>query len=169
MTQDHATPVPRRPLMVVRAGTEGRPAPVPPVPAGSTGPGTEPAPVPAVPVPMTNLERGRHAVAHWAGTAAEGAGRLWLHPGRVLYVLWHGKPESMAEHRAYVKSRAWVPPELAGKPAAVITAAGIIYHLLVARPVKCAARIVDGAADRPLRLFMLAVFVIPLVFVLLNL
>ena len=42
----------------------------------------------------------------------------------------------MAEHRAYIKSRAWVPPELAGKPAAVIAAAGIVYHLTVARPLK---------------------------------
>jgi len=188
MAPGNSTPVTRPALVVVPAvtgpGSGNTPSPAqagPVTQAGNTGERvTEPtagnaAAVTAAPVaagavvPMTLPERGRHAVAHWAGIAAEGAGRLWLHPGRVLYVLWHGKPESMAEHRAYVKSRAWVPPELAGKPAAVITAAGIIYHLLVARPVKCAARIVDGAADRPLRLFMLAVFVIPLVFVLLNL
>ena len=79
---------------------------------------------------------------------------------RSLYVLWQGKPGSMAEHRAYVKSRAWVPPELTGKPATVIARAGILYHLLIARPLKVVARTIDAAADRPLRLLMLIVFVL---------
>jgi hypothetical protein len=109
---------------------------------------------------MSVPERTRLAVAGWAGTAAEGAGQLWLHPDRVIHSLWHGKPASMAEHRAYMKSRAWVPPELTGKPAAVIAWAGILYHLLIARPLKAVARTVDVAADRPLRLLMLIVFVL---------
>ena len=140
---------------------------------GETVPGPEPATVPlardagtgpgnAVParVPMSVPERARLAVNRWAGTVANGAGQLWLHPDRVLYVLWHGKPGSMAEHRAYVKSRAWVPAELSGKPAAVIAVAGIVYHLIIARPLKAIARTVDAAAERPLRLLMLAVFVL---------
>jgi hypothetical protein len=154
MAQSNAVPVPRV-LAVVRDGTGAVP-----------GLSTEPVPVPAAGVPMTVPERGRLAVAHWAGTAANGAGQLWLHPGRVLHVLWHGKPESMAEHRAYVKSRAWVPPELTGKPAAVIAVAGILYHLLIARPVKAAARIADASAERPLRMIMLAAFITALAFIL---
>ena len=75
----------------------------------------------------------------------------------------------MAEHRAYVQSRAWVPRELSGKTAAFIAMAGITYHLMVARPVKGAARIVDAAAERPLRLLLLAAFVSVLVLVLLHL
>jgi len=118
---------------------------------------------------MSVPERCRLAVTHWAGTVASTAGQLWLHRGRVLYVLWHGKPESMAEHRAYVKSRAWVPQDLTGKPATVITVAGIIYHLLIGRPLKAAARIIDAAAERPLRLLMLAAFVSVLALILLNL
>ena len=185
---EHAAPVTRPALVVVPAvsgadsGNTPSPAATRPVTqAGNRGVRvTEPdagntVAVTALPetaggaVPMTLPQRGRHAVSHWAGTAAEGAGKLWLNPGRVLHVLWHGKPESMAEHRAYVKSRAWVPPELTGKSAAVITVAGILYHLLIARPVKTAARIVDGAADRPLRMLMLAVFVSALILILLHL
>ena len=62
-----------------------------------------------------------------------------------------------------------MPPELAGKPAAVIAAAGIIYHLAVARPLKAAAKAVDVSAERPLRLLMLVVFVSVLVVVLSHL
>ena len=124
-----------------------------------------------MPVP----ERARLAVTHWAGTAANGAGQLWLRPGRVLYVLWHPEPETMAAHRAYVRSMAWVPPELAGKSAAVIAWAGIAYHVLIGHPVKFAMKAVQKAAanidrdaERPLRMLMLAGFVSALILVLLN-
>ena len=151
---------PRAPFLL-RPGTGEtvpgpEPATVPLARDAGTGPGTA---VPA-PVPMSVPERARLAVNRWAGTVANGAGQLWLHPDRVLYVLWHGKPGSMAEHRAYVKSRAWVPAELSGKPAAVIAVAGIVYHLIIARPLKAIARTVDAAAERPLRLLGLVVFVL---------
>ncbi len=161
MAEQHADPVTRPGLHVVTGIVTGDAT-------GPTGSAEPPVTTGAV-VPMSARERTGSAVTHWAGTAADGAGQLWLNPGRVLHVLWHGKPESMAEHRAYIRSRAWVPPELTGKSAAVITVAGILYHLLIARPVKTAARIVDGAADRPLRLLLLAVFVAVLALVLLNL
>ena len=185
---EHAAPVTRPALVVVPAvsgadsGNRASPAATGPVTqAGNrevrvTGPAAGNAvavtafpETPGGAVPMTLPQRGRHAVSHWAGTAAEGAGQLWLNPGRVLHVLWHGKPESMAEHHAYVRSRAWVPRELSGKPAAVIAWAGIIYHLLIACPLKGAARIVDAAAERPLRLLMLAAFISVLALILLNL
>jgi len=86
----------------------------------------------------------------------EAVRELWLHPDRLLYVLWHGKPGSMAEHRAYMKSRAWVPPGLGGGAEKAVIGAGLLYHLIVARPLKAAAKTVDAAADRPLRLLCVA-------------
>ena len=125
---------------------------------------------------MTAPERARLAVSRRAGTVAAGAGRLWLNPGRVLHSLRHDEPETMAEHRAYIRSRAWVPPELTGKPATVIAVAGFMYHVLIGLPLKAAAktigeaaRQVDKAAQRPLRLLPLVVFVVLLFVILLNL
>jgi hypothetical protein len=172
MSEQRTTPAPVRGLRLLQGDTAG--GDTAPDTGGDTQgdikPGTAPIPV-SVPgaevVPLSPAERTRLAAAHWAGIAANGAGQLWLHPGRVVYVLWHGKPESMAEHRAYVKSREWVPEELRGhRPGGFIAAAGIVYHLAIARPVKAAARIVDAAAERPLRLLMLAVLVFALVFIL---
>src|ERR1035441_1831287 len=108
---------PRAPLTLIPGTGETVPGPepatVPLAQDAGTGPGTA-VPVPAAPVPMSVPERARLAVTRWAGTVANGAGQLWLHPDRVLYVLWQGKPGSMAEHRAYVKSRAVQPAELSG-------------------------------------------------------
>ena len=87
------------------------------------------------------------------------AGELWLHPDRLLHWLWHGNPKTLAEHRTYIKSRGWVPPEMTGKPAVFVTAAGIAYHVLIARWVKAACKAVDGSADYPLRFFGLLVFI----------
>ena len=137
-------------------GTERTPLRPAPVPAAST---KAAVPVPAGVRPVTVPER--------VGTAvAETVRELWLHPDRLLYVLWHGKPESMAEHRAYMKSRAWVPPEMTGGAEKAVTVAGLFYHLLIARPLKAAAKTVDAAADRPLRLLGLAVFVLALLVIL---
>ena len=129
----------------------------------------------ALPVPLTLAERARLAVAGWAATAASAVRQLWLHPDRVLHSLWHPEPETMAEHRAYIRSRAWVPPGLDGRPAAVIAWAGIVYHILIGHPLKAsmkaavkAAQNIDRAAERPLRIFMFAVFISALVLILLN-
>jgi hypothetical protein len=101
---------------------------------------------------------------------ARHAADLWLRPDRLLYVAWHGKPESMAEHRAYMKSRAWVPPGMGGGAEKAVIAAGLAHHLLVARPlkasmkaVKFAAEKVDQAADRALTFYLVAIFVIGLI------
>lgn len=160
-------PLPQRTLFVVHPGTGGVPADsteLPPAPVPPPGTGAAAVPVLASsPVRMAVPERAVLAARHWAGTAA---GELWFKPDRVAFVLWHGKPESMAEHRAYIKSRAWVPPEMTGKSAALIAFAGIAYHLLIARPVKAAARTADAAAERPLRFLMLAVFLVALILIL---
>ena len=142
-------------------GTERRTLRPAPVPAGST----EAVPVPAGARPVTVPERAAGAVRR-SGTAVLNAAReLWFHPDRLLYVLWHGKPESMAEHRAYVKSRAWVPPGMGGAAEKAVIGAGLFYHLIIARPLKSVAKTADAAADRPLRflclvMLLLAVFLI---------
>src|ERR1700678_422916 len=112
MAQNHAAPAASRALAVVRAGTDAVPESGQPVLNAGTGTSTEAVPVPADVVALTVPERTRLAGAHWGGAAANGAGQLWLHPGRLVHVLYTGKPGSLAEHRAYVKSREWVPPEL---------------------------------------------------------
>ena len=174
MTQDHATRVPLRPFTVVRASTEAQPAPVPPVPDPSTGPGTEPVPVPAAPVPMPVLAQARLAVSRWLSTAARIAREFWVPCARFLDRVWHPEPETMAQHRTYIRSRQWVAPGITGKWAAVIAWAGILYHAFVAQPVKYAMKAVqktvlnaEQAADRPLRFLMLTVFVSALILILL--
>lgn len=144
----------------------------PPETAGVTG-NTGPAPSA---VPLSPSARTRLAVSHWAGTAARIAGEIWAPCGRTLHSLWHPAPETMPEYRAHIRSHGWVPPELAGKSAAVIRWAGFLYHILIGYPLKSAMKAavkaamnVDKAAERPLRIFMFAVFVSALAFVLLNL
>ena len=164
-----STPVPPRALFVLRGGAgtgdavpEASTAAVPaPVEAS-----TEVQPVPAS-VPMTVPERARLAGRHWAGIAANGAGQLWLHPGRLGHTLYNGKPGSMAEHRTYIKSRAWVPPELDGKAAKVFGVAGVVFYS-IAGLAQIPLLILYAALDRMLRsaglavlLIALAVFVLP--------
>ena len=183
MTEQRATPTPLIGLRLLRGDTAAPDTGVAPDTRGDTGAApavsvvpdaggdTTPASVSASGaevVPLSPAERTRLVVTHWAGLAGNGAGQLWLNPGRLGHSLYNGKPGSLAEHRAYMKSRAWVPPELDGKPATFIAGAGIGYHLLVARPLKAAALTVSAAADRPLRLTGLiigliafAVFVLP--------
>ena len=192
---EHATPVTRPALVVVSAvsgadsGNTAPPAAAGPVTqAGNrgarvTGPAAGNAvAVTAFPetaggaVPMTLPQRGRHAVSHWAGTVAEIAREAWAPCGRTIHSIWQPEPETMAEHRAYVRSMAWVPPELAGKAATVIKWAGIFYHILIGHPLIAAmeaaiktAKNIQVAASRPLRLLMLAAFVSVLALILLNL
>jgi hypothetical protein len=191
MAQSNGTPAGRSPLFALPAVTEpvssnAGQAPVtepvtPPVtlpltplavtgntvegvtdPAASNTPGAEV-------VPLSPAERTRLAVAHWASTAANGAGQLWFNPGRLGHSLYHGKPGSLAEHRAYIKSREWRPEELKDhRSGKVIASAGVGYHLVIARPLKAACLIVSASADRPLRLtgliaflIVFAVFVLP--------
>lgn len=104
------------------------------------------------------------SVGRRTGTALRHhAAGLWLDPGRLLHSLYHGRPGSMAEHMAYLKSAAWVPEEMTGRPRAFLVIAGIAYHVLIAWPLKLAAKAIDSAADRPLRLAALAVLVILLI------
>jgi hypothetical protein len=158
---EQTAPIPWRNLRLVRGGTKGgTPAPgTDPVPGGTeggTGGVAVPLPVPGGTgtevVPLTPAERAHLAARHWAELAANGAGQLWLHPDRLGHSLYHGKPGSLAEHRAYIKSREWVPPDLDGKSAKFIGGSGVVYHLLIARPLKAACLTVSAAADKPLRL-----------------
>ena len=138
----------------------------PVAPQGGNSPAGSAAPAPVTTgavIPMRRAERAG-AVARRGGSAvAEAVRELWLHPDRLLYVMWHGKPESMAEHRAYMKSRAWVPPGMDGGAEKAVTGAGLFYHLIIARPLLAVANTVGAAAVRPLRLLCLAAFVIALI------
>jgi hypothetical protein len=160
MTTDPG-PAPR-PLLPLRAapGTETgtdraepRPAPVPDV---STEGGTAVLAPVGTPVLSSTATR--------AGTALRYHVReLWLNPGRLIHSAWNGRPESMAQHYAYMTSREWVPAELTGKTAAAVTLAGLVYHILIARPLKAFAKALDAAAGRPLLMLGLAVPVLILV------
>ena len=80
---------------------------------------------PVVVVPVTMPERAAAAVRRGSTATLEAVRELWFREGRLLHVLWHGKPESMAEHRAYMQSRAWVPPGMDGKPEKAVIGAGL--------------------------------------------
>ena len=142
-------------------GTEGRHSAAPGTSsATSVPPGTVPASAALVPL---------SAASRVGAALARHAADLWLHPDRLLYVMWHGKPESMAEHRAYMKSRAWVPPGMDGGAEKAVTGAGLFYHLLIGRPLLAVANTVGGAAVRPLRLLCLLAFVAALIVLLILL
>jgi hypothetical protein len=110
---------------------------------------------------MRPAERARVTARRVAAAAYE----LWLHPDRLVHSLWHGRPESVAEHFAYMKSRAWVPEELEGRKASFIAWAGLAYHVLIAWPLVSACKIVHAAAVRPLRFLCLAALVIPVLLI----
>ena len=121
-------------------------------------------------VPLSPAER----IRLWADAAARIAGEVWAPCGRVLHSLWHPDPETMTQHRAYIRSREWVPPGLTGWPAAVVAWAGIAYHILIAQPLKFALKTIvkaalnaDKAADRPLRFIKVAVFTSALILLIL--
>jgi len=167
MAHDHATPVPSRALFMLHgvAGTGDAVPGVSPatVPVeASTSDGTEVQSVPAS-VPMTVPERARLAGKHWAVACRDLPewAREPFHPlARLFDDLCHGRPRTLAEQHAYAKTRAWVHRDLTGRPARVTLTGGLIYHRAIAPPIKAVAKAVDGAADYPLRLLGLAVFVI---------
>ena len=149
------------PALPARQGDTGAPGSA--APGTSTGVASVP---PAAVVPVSPATRTALAVKRAGTGAVQAARELWLHPDRLLYVMWHGKPESMAEHRGYMKSRAWVPPGMGGGAEKTVIWAGLFYHLVIARPLKAAAKTVDAAADRPLRLLCLVLLAVVLVFLL---
>jgi hypothetical protein len=178
MSEQRTTPAPLHGLRLLRGDTKGGTA------GGDTAADTQgdtapmPLPVPGAEiVPLSLAERIRLAVSRWAGTAARIAGRIWAPFGRALHSLLHPEPETMTEHRAYIRSMAWVPEELRGrKSARVIAVLGVIYHVAIGHPLKAsmkavvkAAQNIDQAAERPQRIFMFAVFVPALILILLNL
>lgn len=165
MDRKHADPV-TRPVPGVTVTGPGNAAPDP-VTGSVTGRVTPSPETPAVPgnaapavvVPVPAVVRVGIALRYHAR-------ELWLDPGRLLYVLWNGKPESMAEHFAYMKSGAWVPEEIDGPSAKALITAGLAFHLIVAWPLKAAAKSLDAAASRPLRFAFLAVLVIAILLIL---
>ena len=116
---------------------------------------------------MSAAGRAGTAVRYHARRAAAVAHELWFHPDRLAHSMWQGRPESMAEHFAYIQSRAWVPAELEGRKAAFIAWAGLVYHVLIGWPLKSAAKLLDTAAGRPLRFACLVAFLAVFVFLIL--
>lgn len=148
MTRNSGTPA-ERPVLALAAEPCSAPEPR----------GAEQAEQGAELVPVPLAERAAHVVV-------KAAQELWLHPDRLIHAAWHGNPKTLAQHRAHIKARGWVPPEMTGKAAAFVTVAGIAYHVLIARYVKAACKAVDGSADYPLRFLGLLVF-LAILFVLL--
>jgi hypothetical protein len=111
-------------------------------------------------------ERAAAAVRRGGTAVVKAVRELWLLPDRVLHVVIHGRAETMAEHRAYVKSRAWVPKGLGREWEAAITIIGLAHYLVIARPlkasmkaVKFAAEKAEQAADRAVVFYLVLVFI----------
>ena len=127
-------------------------------------------------IPMRRAERAGAVTRRAGNAAAETVRELWLLPGRFGHVIIHGRAETMAEHRAYVKSRAWVPKGLAGGWETAVTIIGLAHYLVIARPlkasmkaVKFAAEKVEQAADRAVVFYLALIFVAALIVLLILL
>ena len=124
------------------------------------------APAGASVAPLSVADRGGVAMKRAGSAVAEAIRELWLHPDRLVHVIIHGKAETMAAHRAYVKSRGWMPKGLDG---GWVAAVGLAHYLVIARPlkasmkaVKFAAEKVDQAADRAVVFYPILIFIVVL-------
>jgi hypothetical protein len=120
---------------------------------------------PASVAPLSAADRAGVALRAVVSAARD----LWLLPGRFLHAQAHPAPETMKEHWAHMQSRAWIPGEMTGRPEKAVAIAGILHHLVIAIPVKAAAKAVrfaaekvDEIADRPLRFYGLLLFTVVL-------
>ena len=91
---------------------------------------------------------------------------MWLHPDRLGHSLYNGKPGSMADHRAYIKSRGWVPPDLDGKWRKAIAGAGVVFYTATG-VLQIPLLILYAALDRMLRTAGLIAAVLIFVFAIL--
>lgn len=114
-------------------GTATGPAPVP---AAGTETGTEISTV----IPLTLAER--------ASTALQYRYRAATVPGRPLHSLIHGKGDTLREHRARIKSHYWIPEGVTGRPESALAFLGVAHHVMIARPVKAAAKAARFTADK---------------------
>lgn len=145
----------------------------PVTPQGGNAPADSAATAPVTAGAVIAMRRSERAgaVARRAGNAAaEAARELWLHPDRLVHVIVHGKAETMAAHRAYVKSRAWVPAGMSEAAGKAVIIAGLAHYLIVARPlkaamkaVKFAAEKVEQAADRAVSFYIVAAIAVALI------
>jgi hypothetical protein len=182
MAQDTSAPL----LRVVTGGVTGGGNADPvtqPLPALSATGNPEPATAPvtgarpdgaegALPVPMTRRERTRLTLARRAGTAAEGAGQLWFHPGRLAHKLAHAAPDPTSAHWGYVTSGGGVPRELRGtRKGKAIRFFELAYHLFAIaadkslQGLEVAVRKTRWAVQRPLRFLGFLVPAVVLLFI----
>lgn len=152
----------------------GHPGPADPDPAKDDET-QAPDPAPAAPSAAVTLHGDRMPIRSQAGAAAGHAFRaararareMAKRPGGPVNALLEAKPESVAEHRAYARSRAWVPPAHSGRfpddrdrdREAVVGRLGAAYHLLIGTPGVALGNSISGIAARPLR-FLLVVLVL---------
>lgn len=143
-------------------------------PAGGTDGGTSPvAPAGTTVAPGSRQEAGATRSvplrrASLAGrvlmSAREHAARTWGEQKRhrsfwhFLWTVLISQPESLAEHRLHIQSRAWLHDYMNGGFRTFCERENVLYHLAVARSVKFACQSADKVFERQYR-FWIAVLV----------
>lgn len=99
-------------------------------------------------VPMRRAERAGTALRLRYRSAVASARELELSAERFLYAFTHPQPETMKEHRAYIKSRAWVPEGMPEGAEKAVIAAGVFHHVVIGRSLKALAKSLKFAAAK---------------------
>jgi hypothetical protein len=94
------------------------------------------------------LEQSNYAILHSLRMAWKRTQDFSRREGNVIHGLLRAKPESLAEHSAYVSSRAWVPPAHEG---GIAERAGVAYGRTIAPPAIALFNAGSAIAARPLR------------------
>jgi hypothetical protein len=106
---------------------------------------------------QTGPERAAIALGHWLDLSKAAIARRYeARPDGLLRGLLHAKPESLAEHRNYVRSRAWVPE---GHEGSLIPGIGVLYHNTIGVTLVALGNAISALGARQLR-FMIACLVV---------
>jgi len=139
---------------------EPEPELVPEPEPADTGTGT--ALVPAIELTGRNRSRYeelRFVIRHWAKRSGKPAKK-----GNPALWAWWAQPESLGKHRQYLKSRAWVPE---GHKGGFIEWGGVLYHILIARPLKAVGNLISGLPERPIQMLIALPFIILIIVIIL--
>jgi hypothetical protein len=98
-------------------------------------------------------------VRHWIFMITQTLARLTTEKTGVIFGLWHAKPESCAEHHAYVSSGRWVPEAAQDAFAEFLRIAGKIDGWLIGKPLVVLGNSISGIGARPLRRFLFLIIV----------
>lgn len=141
---------------------QAEPAPPEPGPEPEPGPGG-PVPgtgrelVPVEDLPARRISTAEHLLLAFLGWYARTADSQrkhrsfwhWLWDG-----VWNGRPESLGQHRAHIKSRDWLEDYLTGWLRILVEWENVAFALLVARPVKAACILVSRMVERQPRFWV---------------